>query len=381
MSYDVIVLGGGAAGTAAAMMLRSRGLEPILVERSAKPSKKLHRPDWISTAGTELLERCGVSLGELRGKPFSGMTFHSADLKKTATASGASGDAWRVDHGHVIERMHEAAREAGVKTLYRSGPARIELGEKRVKLSFEERDPIEGGFLLLADGAARTFATVGLGQTPPVVAAPSSKASGRWVATLEFSVAGKGREAKSAADTNMHWLVGVDREQGCLLWWWEGASLVASLFARGTGDAVAALLASTVNRLVAAGLLGAAQPVGASAVHLRPAPARSALEIDSHVEKRCLLIGDAGGFISETSGEGVYPAVWSAQLAVDSVVAARTSPHPQDQLRQFSVTWRSTMAEFLRPPHTDMHFLLPLIFSNRQMADRMAGAFWRGLNI
>jgi hypothetical protein len=58
-----------------------------------------------------------------------------------------------------------------------------------------------------------------------------------------------------------------------------------------------------------------------------------------------------------------------------------TSKHPQDQLREFSTTWRSTMAEFLRPPNTDVHFLLPLIFSNKQMADRMAGAFWEGTNI
>ncbi|MBI4582221.1 MAG: hypothetical protein HY718_21175, partial [Planctomycetes bacterium] len=85
--------------------------------------------------------------------------------------------------------------------------------------------------------------------------------------------------------------------------------------------------------------------------------------------------------VSETSGEGLYPAVWSARLAVDGIVAAMAGPHPQDQLRQFSTTWRSTMAEYLRPPNTDVHFLLPLILSNRQMASRMADAFWLGHNI
>jgi hypothetical protein len=39
------------------------------------------------------------------------------------------------------------------------------------------------------------------------------------------------------------------------------------------------------------------------------------------------------------------------------------------------------MAEYLRRPNADAHFLLPLIFSNQQMADRMAAAFWRGENI
>lgn len=88
-------------------------------------------------------------------------------------------------------------------------------------------------------------------------------------------------------------------------------------------------------------------------------PARSALEIDTHVEKRCLVIGDAGGFIGETSGEGIYPAVWSARLAVESIAAAMTSPHPQDQLRQFSTTWRSSMADYLRPPTPTCIFCSP----------------------
>jgi hypothetical protein len=39
------------------------------------------------------------------------------------------------------------------------------------------------------------------------------------------------------------------------------------------------------------------------------------------------------------------------------------------------------MAEYLRPPNADLHFLLPLVFSNEQMAKRLAAAFWRGENV
>ena len=60
-----------------------------------------------------------------------------------------------------------------------------------------------------------------------------------------------------------------------------------------------------------------------------------------------LLIGDAGGFTSETSGEGIYPALWSARLAAECVIGALASRHPQDQLRHFSSLWRSSMAEYL----------------------------------
>jgi hypothetical protein len=39
------------------------------------------------------------------------------------------------------------------------------------------------------------------------------------------------------------------------------------------------------------------------------------------------------------------------------------------------------MANYIRPPHTDIQFLLPLIFTNQPMADRMGAAFFHGENI
>ena len=79
--------------------------------------------------------------------------------------------------------------------------------------------------------------------------------------------------------------------------------------------------------------------------------------------------------------EGIYPAIWSARLAAETCAKAAAGTHPQDQLREFSTAWRSAMGEYLRLPNTDLHFLLPLVFSNRQMAQKMAAAVWRGENI
>jgi hypothetical protein len=73
--------------------------------------------------------------------------------------------------------------------------------------------------------------------------------------------------------------------------------------------------------------------------------------------------------------------MWSAELAARIIEQAAGSPQAQDTLRQFSSLWRTTMADYLRPPNTDLQFLLPLIFSNQQMAIRMAAALWQGENI
>ena len=47
----------------------------------------------------------------------------------------------------------------------------------------------------------------------------------------------------------------------------------------------------------------------------------------------------------------------------------------------FDTTWRMEMVDYLRSPHTDVRFLIPLVFTNQPMADRMGAAFFFGENI
>jgi flavin-dependent dehydrogenase len=186
---------------------------------------------------------------------------------------------------------------------------------------------------------------------------------------------------KRDPDNRMHWVLGLDRGRTIGGWWLDGGNAFIWLCAEGSRDSVRSGFGSFLERTGERGLLPLAAAPDDSAIAMRPAPARLALEIDSHVEKRSLRIGDAGGFVAAASREGIYPAMWSAQLAVDVLARAAGGRHPQDALRQFSAAWRTTMAQYLRSPNTDIHLLLPLVFSNQQMADRMAGAFWRGENI
>ena len=73
--------------------------------------------------------------------------------------------------------------------------------------------------------------------------------------------------------------------------------------------------------------------------------------------------------------------MWSAQIAVDVLEKALRSVQSQDELMTFDSVWRMQMADYLRSPHTDIQFLLPLIFSNQPMANRMGAAFFLGENI
>ena len=110
-------------------------------------------------------------------------------------------------------------------------------------------------------------------------------------------------------------------------------------------------------------------------------PVVPALEMESHVGKHALVIGEAGGFASALSIEGLVPGMWSAKIAAEVIEAALRSPRSQDELMTFDTRWRLEMADYLRLPNTDTQFLIPLVFSNPPMADRMAAAFFLGENI
>jgi flavin-dependent dehydrogenase len=110
----------------------------------------------------------------------------------------------------------------------------------------------------------------------------------------------------------------------------------------------------------------------------RPCVAGLAVDMDTHVGKRCLLIGDAGGFVASFSGEGIYPAMKSGWIAGQVAARAVAAPVMQDELSSFSAAWRAELADYLRMPNIDLTLLVPLIFTNPQMSRRVARAFLLG---
>ncbi|NUQ51003.1 MAG: hypothetical protein HUU27_13925, partial [Phycisphaerae bacterium] len=130
--------------------------------------------------------------------------------------------------------------------------------------------------------------------------------------------------------------------------------------------------------LAAARQAGLLPPGPTPEIQAHPSPAGLALDLDTHVGKRCLLLGDAGGFVSAFSNEGIYPAMMSGVLAADVVARALKAPVPQDELASFGVEWRTRLADYLRMPNTDLSLLVPLVFNNPQMCLRVARAFLHG---
>jgi flavin-dependent dehydrogenase len=362
MSHDVMVIGAGSAGSAVAATLAAKGQRVLVIEQEAQDQPHPQTPDWLPMPGVQILSEMGLEPAAYVQAPLTGVVFHSEDLVRSAAARQSEPVAVRVDYQRLVARLRELAANLGVETVYGSAPACLDAAERQVGAFFDGRDPLAAAFMVMADGAARTWATAG--ETP-----------GRWIAERVFPM------SREPGDECVHFVLGMDAGRSYASWWSDSEHLVIRLDAAGTAEAVRQYLELFVKRLWDRGLLPTGALSDALVATVRHAPARPALEVDSHVGKRSLRIGDAGGFLAATSREGIYPALWSARLAAEVLVFAAARPHPQDILRQFSSIWRSVMGQYLGSPGNDVQFLLPLIFGNQQMTDRMARVFWHGQDI
>ncbi len=340
----------------------------ILIDRDAQ-TDRAPALRWVNASVEAIFRKLGATMPKGTLTPVRGVAFHSADTDKRQEVRVAAGTAHLVDLSALRAALLVAASGAGAAFEGGTAAVRVRMMETDVAAECGEGPPRTARLLILASGACSdAAASAGLPLRPP--------SPGRFAAQLDWPV-GRGSTLPAGV---LQFVLGLERGAGLATFWSTGEREVVTVFATTEAAArtrLAVLLRSLADRLGAV-LPGQAAPERAAIV---PMPVGHALEIESHVGKRTVAIGDAGGFIANATCEGVYPAMWSAEIAAATVEAALKGAQPQDALREFDTQWRTTMADYLRPPNADLQFLLPLVFSNRQMAERLAGAFLRGENL
>jgi flavin-dependent dehydrogenase len=364
---DVLVIGAGTAGAAVAGLLAGRRRVHLVERATAKDRPSSHT--WVSAAAAPLLHKLGLSWKAVGAGAASTVAFHSVEFAKTQEVKVSKPAAYLAPLAEWNEALVGAAKRAG---------ARCDRGVAIAGLSAREDDVIAidadgrehvGRIVVLADGASSASArALGMNLRPP--------SGPRCAATIEWPAA---RASKIAAGS-LHFVLGLDASRTLALFWSVARTEALTVVAADAALALRRLgeLAEGLREGFGAGIPDRAD-TGAGETYL--VPAGHALEIESHVGKRAIAVGDAGGFVAAVTCQGVYPALWSAAIAAEVLDAALDSRQPQDELRRFDTAWRMAMAEYLQPPNADLQFLLPLVFSNKQMAQRLAAAFLRGENL
>jgi geranylgeranyl reductase family protein len=377
MDYDVVVVGAGPAGACAAKFLADAGAQVVLVDKARFPRPK-PCAGWINEEAIRRFGFLDAVRRRVKATPFRRMTFHSPDLSQAAEFSRRAYAGYLVRREPFDAALVEAARKAGAKTALGREVVRVEAGEHQAVAVLARGKPLVGRILVGADGVHSTVArTSGL---------RACWEDHHLVHTLSKTVSLTARQIAACPGLagGIHVSLGFGMAAG-YAWAFPGARHVSvGIGVRGPDvQRLTDLYAAWVDGLRGKGLLPRGVAVG------RPdgacVPAGAAVDFESHVGKRVILIGDAGGFASAASGEGIYPAVRSASIAAGCILkalaadrAGKAATTCQDELMAFRHLWRQQMAAHLQMPNVNVTFLLPLIYTNQEIADRFGRAFLFG---
>jgi len=381
--YDVAIVGAGPAGATAAIQLGRKGYQVALVDRAAFP-RPVSCAGWLSAMVEPLLAELALPVKTLLKSPFRDVTLFNADLTKSAKPRFESSAGYLVDRAAFDNALVKAAVQHGV-TLYQSSAVTdIRLKERSVDVALANAKRISSRLLLLASGrGSELLDRIGFPRQSGGNPLWSAQAEAVGIHSVAAGLKRPASDAATATSAEPHVgvVLGLDGGGSFGLCCTSKDRVLVNVNWAGARERAI----PTLVELCKAAFRNRAVPVDlskqAESAELVRSPASVALDMDSHVAKNTLLIGDAGGFISAASNEGIYPAMWSAKLAAQAIDSALQSDLTQDELMTFDSLWRTQMADHLRSPHADIRFLLPLIFQNQPMADRMGAAFFFGENL
>ena len=289
---DLLVVGGGPAGLAAALHARRAGLETVVIEPRPAPVDKACG-EGLMPSGVRALAGLGVDIP--RGHPLLGIHYVREDHRAEARFDGQGLGVRRTElHAALTGR----AEEAGVRTV-----------TGRVGAVEQNADSVSaGGFrarwMVAADG----------------LHSPLRRALGLELPDRRPRRYGQRRHYRVKPWTDfveVHWSS-------------AGEAYVTPV----ADDLVGVAVLSTARRGFDEHLAGFPRLLGRLDVPVANA-VRGAGPLRQRVSRRTagriLLVGDAAGYVDALTGEGVALALASAEAAVGCLVAGR----PQDYERRW----------------------------------------------
>ena len=374
--YDMAILGATPAGCAAAYVLARRRHRVVLVDAPAATAES-PLADWFPKGFFSI---AGLPKGlesAAEACAFSRVVYHNAELNKSVEHAGRGAVGYFVPAGQLAAALKKAAVKAGAKVVSSDRLPRITLREDHAELGGDAG--VRGKLLMIAMNRPRDV----IGELAlPVQNVPQAPMT---VAALDIPLPGKGKSSSSSSLKSLAGAMHVveNHERSDLGMFFQSGQavhirLISASVAPGTR---AEELSAMVHRLQRGGLLSADLPLGKAKGAVWHPPAGMALELETHVAKRCLLVGTAGGFAESIAGQTLYPGVRSALMAAEIAATALAKDRVQDEIMRFKTAWRKPLADYLRPPNTSLQMLLPLLFVNKQIVPKFTRALLLGENI
>ncbi|MDP2345829.1 MAG: NAD(P)/FAD-dependent oxidoreductase [Deltaproteobacteria bacterium] len=316
MDADVVIAGGGLAGAATGIALRARGLSVIVCDKAEFPRDK-PCGEGLLPHGLELLHALGIGdvVDVVGGQPFRGILYHCHGVV-------ARGDFEGGQHGRGLRRRHfdnavrDRAAALGVQ-LVQGTVSGVSVDDDGGTLTLSDSRSLRGRFVVGADGPRSPVRHgLGLDGGAPVL--------GRYALRRHFRL-----RAGTPLPERVEVHVGDGHE----------------MYVTPVGDDVVGVAALCEKRVMTSGdgkpaerlssLIAGCAPLRERLDGCVPdgdALACGPLRVKSKAvwKGRCVLVGDAAGYVDAITGEGMSLALKTAMLAADAiadVVAGKRSLH------------------------------------------------------
>ena len=296
-SADVIVVGAGPAGTAAALLLALQDFRVILLDSAKFPRRKTYA-GWLNNRAADLFKSMALSFKDFVGHPIDGVTFCNNDFSKSTKPKFNECPGYLVDRGILDKRLADAARSAGVDFREQHRVTQINPLERCVEVRLHEREPISGELLIVATGLSRGLPNqVGV-QLPP-------HKSPTWSAYVETAKP-KAKKKTGRGSARVTIVVEATPQSGFCMGIERPDRVSVVLNSKGEQQAIANRLIELCRMMAEHGHVSMDLSEQAAATPPVPTFPFSALDVDSHVGKHALVIGEArwllAGSIGRASG-------------------------------------------------------------------------------
>jgi geranylgeranyl reductase family protein len=337
---DVIVVGAGPGGSTAAKLLADRGYSVLLVDRSNFPRHKTCA-SWINRLAFERFSYLKKSLSDLVENPFFGVAFYDRSIEREARYLESRPSGYLSLRSKFDDGLRRIAVEAGAR--FKGGCAVADLLEERdgIRVRLQDGREMTGRVVIGADGASsRVAVKAGLreGWSPgdfvlcanTDVPFPPERICSFYGERFPFRVFLEYRGIQGYG-----WVF-PKREHVCI---GIGALLR-------DGRSIRPLFREFVQALRLRNQIPPDLPEGK--VYFDIDPVGGVYRIPSLVRGRVMLIGDAAGFVSGSTGEGIYPAMVSAEVAVDLIHQALKGSSTASVLERYNGKWRAELGDYVK---------------------------------
>jgi len=315
--YDVIVVGAGPAGSTAAKLLADRKLSVLLMDRKTFPRDKICA-GWLNVRALHDFPYLKDGIADIVETPFYGITFHNCGMSKTTDYSQDEPAGYLTMRAKLDAWLKDCALKSGARLI--EGCTVDDVTHDRAGITVR----CEGGavhtakLVIGADGvSSRVARRTGLNP---------GWQNHQLVICINQDIPCPPETIRQFFGDMPHIVmsIGYSMISGYAWCFPKREHICVGIGGRVASTKNIALIFSNffddLKRLevIPPDLAWTETPTA-----MDPAGAAAILTAEqAFAEGRVLLVGDAGGFSSGSTGEGIYPGMMSAKLAADAIAAS-----------------------------------------------------------